>query len=227
MMNSKANGIRKHILELDIEKCFDRIDQNDLMTRVTAPQSIKLGLWRCLKAGINVEYPNQGTPQGGIISPLLANVSLDGIERIGEYVKSNSRKTRKGKRFESGADRKGISIRYADDMVFFLDEDEDAEELAEKAFPSVSWAANRFDKVKGDKSPFDGDIHYWSERNSKLYDGLTVKLLKKQGHKCGHCGQKFLSEERVHVHHVDGNHDNWRIANLTVVHESCHDYIHM
>jgi len=36
---------------------------------------------------------------------------------------------------------------------------------------------NKHVNVKGEKSPFDGDIAYWSERNSKLYDGETSKIL--------------------------------------------------
>ena len=103
----------------------------------------------------------------------------------------------------------------------------EAETLVKKAFPSVSWSANKFVKVKRDKSPYDGDIKYWSERNSKLYDGMTAEILKKQGHKCGYCGYKFLSEEIVHLHHTEGNHNNWKRKNLMVIHESCHDYIHM
>ena len=68
---------------------------------------------------------------------------------------------------------------------------------------------------------------YWSERNSKLYDGETSKALKRQNHVCGHCGLKFASEERVNLHHANGNHENWKIKNLTAIHESCHDYTHM
>ena len=102
-----------------------------------------------------------------------------------------------------------------------------AKALVQKAFPSVPYSANKFIKVQGKKSPFDGDINYWCERNSKLYDGLTAKTLKKQKGKCSHCGLKFLEEEKVHLHHIDGNHNNWKPKNLTVVHESCHDYIHM
>ncbi len=88
------------------------------MKRVIAPQTIKIGLWKCLKSGVDVDFPDQGTPQGGIVSPLLANVALNGIERIGEYVKSSyGKKVRKGKRFENPENRKSIGIRYADDMV--------------------------------------------------------------------------------------------------------------
>jgi 5-methylcytosine-specific restriction endonuclease McrA len=102
-----------------------------------------------------------------------------------------------------------------------------AKELVRRAFPSVPYSESRHVKVQGNKSPYDGDLTYWSERNSKLYDGKTSKLLKKQNHTCGHCGLKLLSQERVHLHHLDGNHNNWKESNLTVVHKSCHDYIHM
>ena len=99
--------------------------------------------------------------------------------------------------------------------------------LIEKAFPKVSFAENRFTKVTGNKSPYDGDTAYWSERNSKLYEGSISKALKKQHHSCTSCGLKFIGEERVHLHHVDGNHDNWKQNNLVAIHESCHDYLHM
>ena len=101
------------------------------------------------------------------------------------------------------------------------------EKLIKKAFPAVPYSENRHTKVTGNKSPFDGDLVYWSERNSKLYDGKTSKLLQKQNHTCEECGLRMLSEERVHLHHIDGNHDNWKDNNLIVIHESCHDYIHM
>jgi retron-type reverse transcriptase len=81
---------------MDIEKCFDRISHNYLMSQLIAPQSVKLGIWKCLKAGVNPEFPEQGTPQGGVCSPVLANVALHGIEAIHK------------------------SVRYADDMVFIF-----------------------------------------------------------------------------------------------------------
>ena len=92
-LSSNKRGLEKRILETDIEKCFDRICHNFLMSQVIAPQKVKQGLWHCLKRGMNPEFPDQGTPQGGVISPLLANIALDGIENIHH------------------------SIRYADDMV--------------------------------------------------------------------------------------------------------------
>ncbi|MDD1463604.1 RNA-dependent DNA polymerase, partial [Dolichospermum sp. ST_sed2] len=101
-----------------------------------------------------------------------------------------------------------------------------SKQLLDKAFPSVPYSENKHINVKGEKSPYDGDLSYWSERNSKLYDSHTSKALKRQSHKCGHCGLKMLSDEKVHLHHVDGNHQNWKTKNLLAIHESCHDYIH-
>lgn len=141
-----------------------------------------------MKAGVKPEFPNEGTPQSGVVSPLLANISLNRIEEIHN------------------------SVRYADDMVFFL---------------KLSYSENKHVMVKGEKSPFNGDLSYWSERNSKLYDGTTAKILKRQHHSCGHCGLKFMDSERVHLHHIDGNHENWMPKNLTAIHKSCHDLIHM
>ena len=102
-----------------------------------------------------------------------------------------------------------------------------AESLTKKAFPSVKWSENKFVNVKGEKSPYDGDIVYWSQRESQLYDGTSAKLLKKQNHTCEKCGMKFLPDEDIHLHHIDGNHDNWKPKNLEMVHQSCHQYTHM
>ena len=99
--------------------------------------------------------------------------------------------------------------------------------LLKKAFPTVSHSENKHINVKGEKSPYDGDISYWSQRNSKLYDGNTSKALKRQNHSCKSCGLKFIGEQKVHLHHIDGNHDNWKQENLVAIHETCHDYAHM
>jgi group II intron reverse transcriptase/maturase len=349
-LNSHAKGIEKRVIELDIEKCFDRISHTSIMDNLIAPLGIKLGIGRCLKAGINPEFPEQGTPQGGVISPLLANIALNGIESLHRYhFIKNNRITPNTK----DEHIKEPSIRYADDMVIFLRPQDDANEvlgkineflaqrgmkvsekktkvtastdgfdflgwhfkvktngkltcspsednykkfrtkikniinnsnygaivksqklapivrgwrnyhrfcdmsgsrfslwfinhrawkvfnketkqnrhsvnkLIERAFPAVPYSIFNHVKVKGTKSPYDGDIAYWSERNSKLYDGMTSKALKKQNHSCVICGLKFTDNERVHLHHIDGNHNNCKPKNLIAIHESCHDYHHM
>ena len=73
------------------------------------------------------------------------------------------------------------------------------DQLIHQAFPTVPHSENKHINVKGDYSPFNGDMVYWSKRNSKLYDGATAKALKKQDHYCGYCGLKFIDPERVHL----------------------------
>ena len=99
--------------------------------------------------------------------------------------------------------------------------------MVKTAFPYVKYSENKFVNVKREKSPYDGDLNYWSKRNSVLYDGATAKTLKKQNHSCRHCELKFLEKEKVELHHIDGNHNNWNSKNLLAIHRSCHQYVHM
>lgn len=101
----------KWILEADIEGCFDNISHEWLLKHIPINKII---LRKWLKAGYmeyEVLYPiNDGTPQGGIISPILANMALDGLGRILEQrfpMKISSRKPAHKVNF----------IRYADDFI--------------------------------------------------------------------------------------------------------------
>ena len=93
-----------------------------------------------------------------------------------------------------------------------------------RVFPKVSWSVNSFVKVKGDKSPFNGDMIYWSKRVNANYDGLTAKLLSKQKHTCTHCKLNFYPGDTVELHHKDGDHKNWKLSNLAVLHRECHQH---
>ncbi len=98
------------ILEADIQGCFDHLSHEWLSSHVPLETNI-LDHW--LKAGYLEKdvfhSTEEGTPQGGIISPTLANMALDGLERrLHEYF---SRRTQKGRR------AKVSFIRYADDFI--------------------------------------------------------------------------------------------------------------
>lgn len=97
------------ILEADISKCFDKIDHEFLMKHTPICHKIVLERW--LKSGIMEELNyiavEEGTPQGGIMSPTLGNIALNGLEE--EIKKANPLK-------------RGISpgvhvIRYADNII--------------------------------------------------------------------------------------------------------------
>jgi len=105
----------KYVLDADIAKCFDRIDHKALLSKISTYPTLNHQLKAWLKAGYCDQgslFPtNDGTPQGGVISPLLANIALHGMEnRIMQY--SDTLKGGKAK------NRKALSlIRYADDFV--------------------------------------------------------------------------------------------------------------
>lgn len=100
----------KWILEADIEKCFDRILHQFLIEKTVMCDKIMLIQW--LKSGIMEKgefFTNseKGTPQGGILSPTLCNIALNGLEtriqaKAMQYIKKPT---------------KTHVIRYADDFI--------------------------------------------------------------------------------------------------------------
>ena len=107
---SVARWIRsvKYVLDADINKCYDRINHKYLLDKLNCSPIVQTQIESWLKAGIldkyevgnHIEENELGTPQGGVISPLLANIALCGIEPI---LKEKVKKV-------------GY-IRYADDFV--------------------------------------------------------------------------------------------------------------
>jgi RNA-directed DNA polymerase len=113
----------KYVLDADIAKCFDRIDQEKLLIKLNTFPTMRRQIKSWLKSGVmdgKELFPtSEGTPQGGVISPLLANIALHGMEhRIKSefpYMNAKSRETwfhKKGDNFFSPN-----LIRYADDFV--------------------------------------------------------------------------------------------------------------
>lgn len=101
----------KYVLEADITGCFDNISHEWMLNHIPMDKEM---LRKWLKAGFVWKqklYPTEaGTPQGGIISPKLANMTLDGMERMltDHFGEKGSRK----------AKRNMVNlIRYADDFV--------------------------------------------------------------------------------------------------------------
>src|SRR6202451_394373 len=102
------------ILEGDIKSCVDRISHDWLLAHVPMDRAI---LQKWLKSGYMEKHvlheTTDGTPQGGIISPALANCALDGLERL------LREKYPAGKRLKAlGGEKPCVNlVRYADDFV--------------------------------------------------------------------------------------------------------------
>jgi len=98
------------VLDADIEKCFDRICHNFILQKIPSQRKDVIEQW--LKAGYlqfgshRIEETDMGTPQGGIISPMLCNLVLNGME---PHLKSFALKLQK-------RSPKVHVIRYADDV---------------------------------------------------------------------------------------------------------------
>ncbi len=117
------------VLEADIEACFDEIDHAALLGHVRHRIGDKrvLGLVKAfLKAGIlgedGVERDTvTGTPQGGILSPLLANIALSGLDDHFAVVDGGPSSTKNDRERRR---RNGLAIyrmiRYADDFVVMV-----------------------------------------------------------------------------------------------------------
>lgn len=108
----------KYVLDADIAKCFDRIDQEKLLDKLDTFPTLRSQIKAWLKSGV-IEgedwFPTeQGTPQGGVVSPLLANIALHGMEEYLQQQFPRRYPTIDGKRQDIRPPR---LIRYADDFV--------------------------------------------------------------------------------------------------------------
>lgn len=105
----------KYVLDADISKCFDKINHEELLKKINTFPTMRRLIKAWLKSGVMDDgqffETNEGTPQGGVISPLLANIALHGMEQLViDYARSL-----KGCKRDN---QKSISlIRYADDFV--------------------------------------------------------------------------------------------------------------
>jgi RNA-directed DNA polymerase len=80
-------------------------------------------------------------------------------------------------------------------------------------------------KVRGNRSPYDGDWVYWSTRQGRYPHVRTrlAKLLKAQQGRCRYCGLFFQHDDRIEIDHRNGDRRDTRYANLQALHGHCHD----
>jgi RNA-directed DNA polymerase len=117
-IRTEVNKGRVWVVDADIANCFDSIPKEVLLDalreRISDRRVLRL-IMGWLKAGVFADgallHPETGTPQGGVLSPLLANVVLHSLDH----------------QWEAGYRRLGIMVRYADDLVILCPTKERAE----------------------------------------------------------------------------------------------------
>jgi RNA-directed DNA polymerase len=171
------------VLEVDIRKFFDTLDHSHLQAllrrRVADGVLLRLiGKW--LNAGVledgSLRYPDEGTPQGGVISPLLANIYLH--EVLDRWFARDVRPRLRGDAF---------LIRYADDFVMCFAREDDARrvwDVLPRRFEKFGLALHRektrlvpFGSPNRSRLPgpppdtfdFLGFTHYWAKTQKGLW----------------------------------------------------------
>jgi RNA-directed DNA polymerase len=186
----------KYVLDADIAKCFDRINHEKLLAKLNTFPIIRRQVKAWLKADIcdfekHERTPNQeGRPQGGVISPLLSNIALHGMENRIKQVKGAS------------------LIRYADDFVIFH---EDLEKLKQCQQIINEWLSHLDLEIKPEKTKIVHTIHKLEDKEPGFdFLGFNVKQYKvgkyqsgriKNGKKLGFKTLIKPSKEKVKIHY--------------------------
>ncbi|MDO9535554.1 MAG: group II intron reverse transcriptase/maturase [Bacillota bacterium] len=166
------------IIDVDIQKYFDTIDHGHL--REIIGQRVNDGVIRrligkWLNAGVqedgNISFPETGSPQGGVISPLLSNIYLHKVLDV--WFKEMVKPRMKGKVFMT---------RFADDVILGFEKEEDARKVLEvlpkrcakfglTLHPEKTRLVQFISPQRGSEKPssfdFLGFTHYWDRSRKK------------------------------------------------------------
>jgi len=140
------------ILEGDIKGCFDHISHEWLLANIPMDKAMLRKWLKCGYIFNKQMFPTEeGTPQGGIISPTLANMALDGLQKV--LAERYKRRTIKGKHYSPMVNL----VRYADDFIITC---ENRETLENEIKPLVAeFMAERGLTLSEEKlDPYEGKL---------------------------------------------------------------------
>ncbi len=207
---SKANSTKSWVVDADIEGCFDNIAHEPLMKAVGNFPARKL-IQQWLKAGYvdkGVFHDTEsGVPQGGIISPLLANIALHGMESALSIQYNKDGHT---------LGHRGI-VRYADDLVVFCRSQEDTllvvdilSNFLKTRGLALSKAKTKIVHLTEGFNFLGFHIRWYQDKNTKLGQKVLIKPSKES-----------LQDVRNHLRQVwlenKSNNVNYLIAKLNPI----------
>jgi len=159
----------QYVLDADIAGCFDNINQEALLSKLNTYPAMRRMLHSWLKAGMldqGVFAPtSRGIPQGGVISPLLMNVALHGLETyvVGELTRRTGKKSQKVS---------PTVIRYADDFVVL---DEELQTIEQAKGIISAWLKNMGLELKPSKTHITHTLSPYQGKTGFDFLGWTVR----------------------------------------------------
>jgi RNA-directed DNA polymerase len=175
-LRSKSN--RKWIFEGDFKGCFDNLSHDHILDKIGSfPEKKLIEKW--LTAGYvdndTFHETDKGTPQGGVISPLLANIALHGMEK--ELGIEYRHKKNRGYVLKDGS--AGI-VRYADDFVILCHTEEQANSMYDKMtdYLNKRQLCLSMEKTKVTYIENGFDFLGFNIRQYKIKDNKTKLLIK-------------------------------------------------
>ncbi len=199
----------KYVLDADLAKCFDRINHQALLAKLATFPTLRRVIKSWLKAGImeglTLTPTEEGCPQGAVVSPLLANVALHGLE---EYVTSAfpARVTREGQSLRW----QPTVVRYADDLVILH---RDVTVIEQAKHLAADWLAEMGLEFKPSKTWITHTLHRYNGKVGFTFLGFEVRQFPAGKRHSGKTGGKHQaqigfktiikpSKEAMHRHQV-------------------------
>ena len=172
----------KYVLDADIAACFDRIDHAALVAKLRTAPTLRRAIRGWLKAGVvdgAALFPTDaGTPQGGPLSPLLANIALHGLE-------THLRTAFPRDRYQAGRVDWGwqpVVVRYADDFVVLH---EDRRVIEQVRHLAAQWLAGVGLELKPTKTRISHTLTPHAGRVGFDFLGFEVRQYRVGYHRSG------------------------------------------
>jgi len=174
----------KYVLDADIAKCFDKINHDKLLAKLNTYPTLNKQVKAWLKSGVidkTWSATSEGTPQGGVASPLLANIALHGMElEIKKYARTWKGRTEKNERSIS-------LIRYADDFVILH---KDLEVILNSQKIIESWLKDIGLELKPSKTRISHTLNEYEGNTGFDFLGFTIRQFPIGKHHSGKSSHK-------------------------------------